>query len=155
MLGRRFVDERDDGWHHRGDHEERRRGDKPLVVFSQANSQDPWRKVFDAETKTEADKHAADIKYEAQDAGGDASKQNNIIDTFVLSKPKVLLVSPTETSVQPSIEKAFDAGIPVILLDRSIESEKYTAWIGGDNVEIGRQAAEYIGKRLSGKAPSS
>lgn len=126
-------------------------GDKPLVVFSQANSQDPWRKVFDAETKAEADKHAADIKYEAQDAGGDASKQNNIIDTFVLSKPKVLLVSPTETSVQASIEKAFDAGIPVILLDRSIDSEKYTTWIGGDNTELGRQAAEYIGKRLSGK----
>jgi ribose transport system substrate-binding protein len=126
-------------------------GEKPLVVFSQANSRDPWRKVFDAETKAAADKHKDEIQFDMQDAGGDATKQNGIIDTFMVRNPKVLLVSPTETSVQSSIEKAFDEGVQVILLDRAIESEKYTALIGGDNVEIGRQAAKYVGERLKGK----
>ncbi|MBS1715713.1 MAG: substrate-binding domain-containing protein [Armatimonadetes bacterium] len=125
--------------------------EKALVVFSQANSQDPWRKVFDAETKAEAEKHAAEFAFDMQDAGGDAAKQNNIIDTFMVRKPKVLLVSPTETSVQTSIEKAFDAGTAVILLDRAIDSEKYTAWIGGDNVDIGRKAGEYVAMKLAGK----
>lgn len=127
------------------------KGDKPLVVFSQANSQDPWRKVFDAETKAAADRHKDHIDFDMQDAGGDAAKQNNIVDTFLVRSPKVLLISPTETSVQSSIEKAFDAGVQVILLDRAIDSEKYTALIGGDNVEIGRQAGEYVAKRLNGK----
>lgn len=126
-------------------------GTKPLVVFSQANSQDPWRKVFDAETKAAAEKLSDVMQYDSQDAGGDPAKQNNIIDTFVVRKPKVLLVSPTETSVQGSIEKAFDEGISVILLDRGIDSEKYTTLIGGDNTEIGREAAEYVAKRLNGK----
>jgi ribose transport system substrate-binding protein len=126
-------------------------GEKPLVVFSQANSQDPWRKVFDAETKAAADRHKDHIDFDMQDAGGDAAKQNNIVDTFLVRNPKVLLISPTETSVQSSIEKAFDAGVHVILLDRAIDSEKFTALIGGDNVEIGRQAGEYVAKRLNGK----
>lgn len=126
-------------------------GPKPLVVFSQANSQDPWRKVFDADTKAEADKHKDQFDFEMQDAGGDANKQNGIIDTFMIKNPKVLLVSPTEVSVGTSIEKAFDAGVKVILLDRAIEGEKWNAWIGGDNVEIGRQAGEYVAEKLQGK----
>jgi ribose transport system substrate-binding protein len=126
-------------------------GPKPLVVLSQANSQDPWRKVFDADTKAEADKHKDHFDFEMQDAGGDASKQNNIIDTFVIKSPKVLLVSPTEVSVASSIEKAYDAGVKVILLDRAIEGEKWNAWIGGDNVDIGRQAGKHIAERLNGK----
>jgi len=126
-------------------------GDKPLVAFSQANSQDPWRKVFDAETKAEADKHSADFSFEEQDAGGNSEKQNNVIDTFMVKTPKVLLVSPNDESVGKSIDKAFDAGTKVILLDRSIPGDKYTAWIGGDNHEIGREAGEYVAKRLNGK----
>ena len=125
--------------------------EKSLVVFSQANSQDPWRKVFDAETKAAADRHKDEFEFDMQDAGGDAAKQNNIIETFAVRNPKVLLVSPTETSVQNSIEKAFDAGTSVILLDRGIDSEKYTALIGGDNVKIGSEAGEYVAKKLNGK----
>lgn len=126
-------------------------GEKPLVVFSQANSKDPWRKVFDAETKSAAEKHSSEMEFDMQDAAGDASKQNNIIDTFMVRKPKVLLVSPTEKSVESSINKAFDAGVSVILLDRAIEGDKYTALIGGDNVQIGKEAGEYVAKRLNGK----
>jgi ribose transport system substrate-binding protein len=125
--------------------------DLPLVVFSQANSQDPWRKVFDAETKAAAENHKAEFAFDMQDAGGDPARQNDIVDTFLVRDPKVLLISPTETSVQNSIEKAFDKGVSVILLDRAIDSDKYTALIGGDNVEIGRQAGEYVAKRLNGK----
>jgi len=126
-------------------------GAKPLVVFSQANSQDPWRKVFDAETKAAADKHASEFGFEMQDAQGNAEAQNNMIDTFMVKTPKVLLVSPTEESVATSIEKAFDAGTAVILLDRAIPGDKYTCWIGGDNREIGTKAGEYVAKRLNGK----
>ncbi len=125
--------------------------DLPAVVFSQANSQDPWRKVFDATTKAEAEKHASEFTFEEQDASGDSKKQNDIIDTFMVKKPKVLLVSPNDTAVTKSVEKAFDAGTSVILLDRAIEGEKYTCYIGGDNKEIGRQAGQFVADKLGGK----
>ncbi len=126
-------------------------GKKPLVVFSQANSQDPWRKVFDADTQAAADTHKADFEFEKQDAGGDPAKQNNIVDTFMVKKPAVLLISPTEDSVQSTVDKAFDAGVPVIILDRNLKSDKFTVYIGGDNVEIGRQAGEFVADKLKGK----
>ena len=42
------------------------------------------------------------------------------------------------------ISKAFDQGIPVILIDRKIDSDKYTAYVGADNLEIGSNAGNFI-----------
>ena len=128
---------------------------KALVAFAQANSKDPWRQVFDAETKAAADKHAEHFNFEMQTADDDPTKQIGIIETFLLKKPKVLLVSPATEAVQAATEKAFDAGVPVILLDRAVPGDKWTAYVGGDNTEIGREAGKYIaeelGKRVKGR----
>jgi len=49
------------------------------------------------------------------------------------------------------VEEAMDAGIPVIVLDRKIEGDKYTCFIGADNKKIGRAAGQWIVKQLGGK----
>jgi ribose transport system substrate-binding protein len=122
----------------------------PLVAFSQANSKDPWRQVFDSETKAAADKHSHEFLLDELAAEDDASKQITQIETFTLKQPKVLLVSPAGLNVGSETDKVFDSGVPVVLLDRAVPGDKYTCWIGGDNVEIGKEAADYIAKRLSG-----
>ncbi len=123
----------------------------PLVAFVQANSLDPWRQVFDAETAAAAQKHASEFKYEAQSAKDDPNRQIDLIDTYMLKSPKVLLISPAKETVQGAVEKAHDAGVAVILLDRAVPGEKYAALVGGDNVQIGREAGQHIVERLGGK----
>lgn len=49
------------------------------------------------------------------------------------------------------MEKAYDLGIPVVLVDRKITSDKYTAFVGGDNYLMGKQIGTYIVNRLNGK----
>jgi len=124
--------------------------DKPLVAFSQANSADPWRQVFDASTKAAADKLSTDMSFEEQSAEDDPNKQISQIETLMLKQPKVLLVSPSTEAVQGAIEKAFDAGTAVILLDRGIPGDKYTCLVGGDNVAIGREAGTFIAEQTKG-----
>ena len=51
----------------------------------------------------------------------------------------------------PIVEEAYRKGIPVITVDRKILSDKYTAYIGADNYEIGRAVGNYIASRLKGK----
>ena len=51
----------------------------------------------------------------------------------------------------PVVEEAYRKGIPVILIDRKILSDKYTAYIGADNYEIGRAVGNYIASSLRGK----
>ena len=64
----------------------------------------------------------------------------------------LLIVSPNQShTITPAVEEAYDAGIPVILFDRKIDSHKYTAFIGADNVEIGRIMGHYIADFLNKK----
>ncbi len=127
------------------------KGKKPLVFFSQANSADPWRQVFDAETKTAAGAQTNLFQFEEQQADDDPSKQISQIETAMVKKPEVLLISPATVAVQSAIEAAHDAGTAVILLDRSVPGNKWDVYVGGDNHAIGVQAGEYMAKRLNGK----
>jgi ribose transport system substrate-binding protein len=46
--------------------------------------------------------------------------------------------------------EAIDAGIPVFVLDRNVDTDRYTQFIGGDNVLIGRAAGEFAVAALGG-----
>ena len=64
----------------------------------------------------------------------------------------LLIISANEAApMTPIVEEAYQRGIPVILVDRKILSDKYTAYIGADNYEIGRSVGNYIASRLEGK----
>ena len=64
----------------------------------------------------------------------------------------LLIISANEAApMTPVVEEAYQKGIPVILIDRKILSDKYTAYIGADNYEIGRAVGNYIASSLQGK----
>jgi len=123
----------------------------PLVAFAQANSQDPWRQVFDRDTKAAADKDSTDFRFEEQEAEDDPGKQITAIENLMVKKPQVLLVSPVSEATQKAVEKAHDDGAFVILLDRSVPGDKWDVYVGGDNHAIGVKAGEFMGKALNGK----
>ena len=63
-----------------------------------------------------------------------------------------MIISANEAApMTPIVEEAYQKGIPVILVDRKILSDKYTAYIGADNYEIGRAVGNYIASSLKGK----
>ena len=82
-------------------------------------------------------------------ANDDNEKQMADIQHFIDEQVDILVVSPNDTNaLTATIEKAYHAGIPVLLFDRTIHSDQYTAFVGGDNDEVGRQIAAYITTRL-------
>ena len=79
-------------------------------------------------------------------------QQIHDIELMIRNRVDLLVVSPNEAEVlAPVIEKAYGRGIPVILTDRKIHSDNYTAYIGADNYAIGHSVGEYIAARLQGK----
>lgn len=73
------------------------------------------------------------------------------IEDLMLQELDAMVVLPLESApLTPICEKVYDAGIPLLVLDRGIASEKYSSFLAGDNYGIGREAAHYIGKRLKG-----
>jgi ribose transport system substrate-binding protein len=85
------------------------------------------------------------------DAQQDNAKQVADVENFLRQRVELLMISPNEARpLTPIVERVFRAGIPVIVIDRGIESDSYTVFIGADNYEIGRQAGEHIAGLLGG-----
>lgn len=64
----------------------------------------------------------------------------------------MLIISSNETEpVTPVAVEAYRAGIPTIILDRKINSDEYTTYIGADNYEIGRSIGMYISSLIKGE----
>src|ERR1700749_5254012 len=74
------------------------------------------------------------------------------MDNFITQKVDLILISPFEAApLTPVVQRAMDAGIPVIELDRKTVGEPgkdYTAFIGGDNFKIAQEAGKYVADKL-------
>lgn len=114
------------------------------VGFSQCVSNDAWRKAMHEEMYRELPFYP-EIKLEIKDANGSSSLQILQIQEFMDERIDLLIVSPNESEpITPIVEKAFASGIPVIVVDRKVNSSQYSAYVGGDNYEIGYTAGQYI-----------
>ena len=124
---------------------------KRFVIGVSQCSDDEWRAQMNKEISREALFYPeAEVVFRS--AEDDSRRQIHDIELLIRNKVDVLVVSPNEAdAITPVIEKAYNKGIPVILVDRKIHSNKYTAYIGADNYAIGYNVGEYIASRLHGK----
>ena len=104
------------------------------------------------ELKREVALYQADAEVLIRSVKDDTPKQIADIEWFIEQKVDVLVVSPNESEAcTPVIEKAYQQGIPVILVDRKIATESYTAYVGANNYQIGKEAGLYAIGVLKGK----
>jgi ABC-type sugar transport system substrate-binding protein/DNA-binding response OmpR family regulator/nitrogen-specific signal transduction histidine kinase len=114
-------------------------------------SDDEWRHKMNTEMQHEAVLHQR-VVLDIKTVGDDTEKQIIDIEEFIDKKVDLIVVAPNKAApITPVIEKAYAAGIPVVLVDRKILSDKYTAFIGADNFQIGKEVGNYVVKRLEGK----
>lgn len=131
----------------------RKKENSLIIGFSQCTMIDEWRKSMIEEMKREISFYR-DYKIEliVKDAGDDNNKQINDINELVAKGINLLIVSPNEaTQLTKVVEEVYNKGIPVIVIDRKINSSNYTAFIGADNLEIGREAGYFAIELLKGK----
>lgn len=109
-------------------------------------SDDDWRKKMNEEIEREIMIHP-DAEVEIRSADDDNETQIDDIRYFLDNKFDIIIVAPNEAgAITPIIKEAYEGGTPVIIFDRNINGESYTAWQGADNEEIGRSVAQYMGK---------
>jgi signal transduction histidine kinase/DNA-binding response OmpR family regulator len=121
------------------------------IGFSQCVESDAWRKTMLQGMKRELTFHP-NINFIYRQADGNSQKQVDQVKELLQKKIDLLIISPNEAEpLTPVVEEAFSHGIPVIVVDRKISSPFYTAYVGGDNYEIGKMAAQYALHWLNGK----
>ena len=119
---------------------------KTLVIgMAQANNAEPWREAMNSQLTSAAKK--MNMHLTIADARQDNSKQVADVERFIQQKVDLLIISPNEAApLTAVVKKAFDSGIPVIVLDRAVLGDAYTMFIGADNKLIGQKAGAYVAK---------
>ncbi len=124
---------------------------KFLIGFSQCTTADAWRKSMDQEMQNEL-LYYPGMQLLIKDAENSSKKQVNDIRQLLAAGIDLLIVSPNESEPLTGIvSEVYSKGIPVIVIDRKIESGDYSAFIGGNSYQIGKEAGKYAVKLLKGK----
>ena len=105
---------------------------------------DAWRQKMNEEMELELLLHP-EITLTKRVAFGNNELQCAQIDSFIAEHVDLLIVSPNEAeAVKPAVSRAYHAGIPVIVADRRVSGNEWTAFIGGDNYRVGLLMANWI-----------
>lgn len=112
---------------------------------------DAWRQKMNYEMERELLLHP-DMSLSRRIAYGSNELQCAQIDSFIKERVDLLIVSPNEAKqVQPAVTRAYRAGIPVIVADRRVPGDEWTAFIGGDNYKVGQLMAQWVIGKASDK----
>lgn len=124
--------------------------DKKVIGVSQC-SDDAWRRTMNNEMLREASFYPG-VEVKIKTAHDSNQKQIRDIESFIAEGVDLIIVSPNEAvPLTPVIEKAMQEGIPVVLVDRKTSNGKYTAFVGADNFQIGKEVGVYTANLLNGK----
>ena len=130
-------------------------GRRKLVVgFSQIGAESSWRTAETNSIRGEAKKRGVVLKF--SDAQQKQENQIKALKSFIVQEVDAIILAPVvETGWEPVLREAKRAGIPVVLVDRGVKvSDKslYATLIASDFVEEGAMAAEWLAKKMKGKA---
>jgi ribose transport system substrate-binding protein len=124
---------------------------KIKIGFSQCTLNHPWRVAQVNVNKAYCDKNFKDVNLIITDGNNDSGKQVSDVENLLAQGIKVLMLSPlTADALTPIAKQAMDSGIPVVTLDRKVNT-KVTCHIGALNLPIGASAAQLLDKKLGGK----
>ncbi len=121
------------------------------IGMSQCNLGEPWRVQMDADVREAAEQHA-NLRMIFKDAQNNSLTQRAQVEEFVHQGVDLIIISPKEAApLTRPVAEAYQQGIPVIVLDRAVQGDQYTTFIGADNVKIGREAGRWIRELLDGR----
>jgi ribose transport system substrate-binding protein len=119
-----------------------------LIGMSQANVAEPYRERMDDDIRNAA-AEVPQFEVAFADAAQDNAKQVSDVENFLTQQIDLLIISPNEAApLTAVVKKAYDQDIPVIVLDRKVEGDAYTTFIGADNEKIGEEAGKYVAEEL-------
>ncbi len=121
------------------------------IGFSQCTAHDAWRKAMLKEVENSL-LLQNNVTLIVRDANGSSDTQVAQIKELVDLEIDLLVVSPNESKpLTPIISEIYKKGLPVIVVDRNINTQNYTQYIGADNYQIGFEAGQYAALLLNGE----
>lgn len=123
-----------------------------VIGFSQATMNHPWRVAMADGNVDYAKENLPNVTVKLLDGQDSAPTQVSNMESLIAQNVDAIILSPVTADALTTVAKqAMDAGIPVITVDRAVNTP-VTQHIGGDNKLIARQAGEYLAEVMKGEA---
>lgn len=117
-------------------------------------SNDDWRAKMNEEIVREMMFHP-EATVEIRSADDSNERQIADIRYFIDNGFDVIIAAPNEAdAITPVLSEAYQSGIPVVVFDRGVNGNDYTARQGADNESIGHAAADYAIQHVGKNAPA-
>jgi ribose transport system substrate-binding protein len=124
-----------------------------IIGFSNASISNSWRVGMLASIQQAAADNKDKIKkLLITDANDDPAKQVSDVQDLIQRGVDLLIVSAaTADALDAIVTKAYQQGIPVVLVDRRITSENFTTFITASDYIYGHMSAQWMVEKLGGK----
>ncbi|MFR9565048.1 MAG: substrate-binding domain-containing protein [Rikenellaceae bacterium] len=127
-------------------------GHREVVIGVSQSIDDSWHRQLSSELRAEA-QYFEGLNIEVKYANGESSYQIEQIEAFIESEVDMLVISPNDKeSLVPVIERAYNSRIPIIIVNRAVETDKFTAFVGADNNKLGAIVGANIGRKTAARS---
>ena len=119
-----------------------------LVVMS--TNSDYWLTLKDGAQEA-VDAIGGELVFTGPADNNDIQGQVSLMENLINSKVDAILLTPLDSdALAAPVEKAMDAGIPVVVIDSAVNTDKYTSFIATDNIAGGKMAMQRLTESIGG-----
>lgn len=128
-------------------------GDKmEIAVIPKGSTHDFWKHVHQGANEAADELKNITINFQGPQVESDKNSQINMVDTMINKGVKGIVLAPLDDkALVASVEKAVAAGIPVVVIDSDVNTDKYVSFVATDNEKGGHMAGAEMIKDLGGK----
>jgi ribose transport system substrate-binding protein len=127
-----------------------------IAVIPKGTTHEFWKSIHAGAIKAQQELAARGVPVEVIWKGplreDDRDQQIQVVENFTSRQVSGIVLAPLDSQalVNP-VESAVQSGIPVVVMDSGLKSDKYTSFVATDNFKGGQLAGEFLAKLLNGR----
>ncbi len=123
-----------------------------IAVIVKATDSDFWQYVLIGAVNAGHDNPNLVIRTYGPPSEIDIEQQVDILENVITRQPDAIVIASTSSEATvPALERAYDQGIKIIIIDNAVMTDKYHSFLATDNIEAGGKAAERLVEQLQAK----
>jgi len=125
-------------------------GKRRIAVIPKGTTHIFWQSVREGAEKA-GDEAGVDIIWSGPERESDREKQIQIVNDFIVSRISGVVLAPLDSqALVPCVERMFEGGVPCVIIDSAVDTDKYVSFAATDNYSGGVLAAQRMGQILNG-----
>lgn len=122
-----------------------------IALIPKGMNQIYWKSVHAGGVKA-AEELGIELIWKGPLKEDDRESQIKVVEDFIAAGVDGIVLAPLDNvALKAPVNNAMRSGIPVVIIDSSLDGESYVSYVATDNYVGGQKAGDYLAKLLDGK----